>query len=210
MLAGGHRPDQPAPEVEKTAARILRLSEDVSRKGSGHRSHRHTRSLARFANDCRRRIGSGCLCPKAHQRRRAGRRSHDRRGAQDRARRAGRHVQRKSTPHLIEAKKQVVDAGLLGQSRPRRSLLLLSHAGQRESTRATCSGFSRLRTCGPGRLLASSLRSVSPPAVVAYFHGIRQRHRGRYVRAHVRHHALDARPRLAETSQASRGRDFRR
>ena len=42
-------------------------------------------------------------------------------------------TQRKSTPHLIDAKKQVVEAGLLGKDRPRRNLLLLPHARQRQS-----------------------------------------------------------------------------
>ena len=44
-------------------------------------------------------------------------------------------TQRKSTPHLIDAKKQVVEAGLLGKIGSCRDVLLLPHARERQSAR---------------------------------------------------------------------------
>ena len=75
------------------------------------------------------------------------------------ARKHGRVVQvgtqRKSTPHLIEAKKNVVAAGLLGKVASRGDLLLLSHAGERQPaasppcpTISTTKRGPALRRCG--------------------------------------------------------------
>ena len=60
-------------------------------------------------------------------------------------------TQRKSTPHLIEAKKNIVDAGLAGQGRPRGDVLLLPHAGQRQSAGRSPCPISSTTRCGPGR-----------------------------------------------------------
>ena len=106
-------------------------------------------------------------------------------------------TQRKSTPHLIDAKKQVVDAGPARQDRPRGHVLLLPHARQRQSARRARARFPRLRNVDRPRA-AAALRRPAAQALVAHVHGIRQRHRRRHVRAHVRHRALDARPRLAQ------------
>ncbi len=116
-------------------------------------------------------------------------------------------TQRKSTPHLIEAKKNIVEAGLLGKVSSRRDLLLLPHAGQRQSAAAAGPGLSGLRAVvGTGSV--PPIRWAAAPSLVAHVHGIRQRHRGRHVRAHAGHHALDARPGLAQTHLVGR-RDLR-
>ena len=60
-------------------------------------------------------------------------------------------TQRKSTPHLIDAKKQVVDGGPAGQDRPRRDVLLFPHAGQRQSSRSSPCRISSTTKCGPAR-----------------------------------------------------------
>ena len=54
-------------------------------------------------------------------------------------------TQRRSTPHLMEAREQIVRAGKARQSRARRDLLLLSHADHGESARHRASGEPRLR-----------------------------------------------------------------
>ena len=44
-------------------------------------------------------------------------------------------TQRRSTPHLIEARDTIINEGKLGQDRPGRDLLLLPHAGPRQPAR---------------------------------------------------------------------------
>ena len=48
------------------------------------------------------------------------------------------------------------------------------------------------------------LHQPGPSAKLARFHGVRQRHRRRHVHPHVRHDAVDARPRLAAARQFDR------
>ena len=59
--------------------------------------------------------GGGCLCAEADQRRRGRRRGDGGRGSAGTNRVVQVGTQRKSTPHLVECKKNVIDAGLLGQ-----------------------------------------------------------------------------------------------
>jgi spermidine synthase len=51
---------------------------------------------------------------------------------------------------------------------------------------------------------ANTLGAAAAPPLVAHIYRIRKRHHGRHVRAHVRHRALDARPRLAAAHQLKR------
>ena len=105
-------------------------------------------------------------------------------------------TQRRSTPHLIEARDRVISEGKLGKIGLRRNLLLLPHAGARESARREPARESRLRNVDrPGA--DAALQRARAPAELARVHGVRQRHRRRHVRPHARHGALDAGPRLA-------------
>ena len=111
-------------------------------------------------------------------------------------------TQRRSTPHLIEARDRIIKRGQARQDRPGRDLLLLPHAGRR-ATRPTRTPprLPRLRDVDrPGA--DAAVQRARPPAQLAGVHGIRQRHRRRHVHPHARHGPLDARPRLAEARSA--------
>ena len=54
-------------------------------------------------------------------------------------------TQRRSTPHLVEARDTIVKRREARQDRAGRGVLLLPHAGQRESARHDAAGESRLR-----------------------------------------------------------------
>ena len=54
-------------------------------------------------------------------------------------------TQRRSTPHLIEARDRIIKRGQARQDRPSRDLLLLPHAGARQSARHRAARASRLR-----------------------------------------------------------------
>ena len=110
-------------------------------------------------------------------------------------------TQRRSTPHLIEARDTVIKRGQARQNRARRDLLLLPHARDRDSARRRAAGESRLRDVDRPRADAA-LQQTRPSAQLARLHGVRQRHRRRHVRPHARHDALDARPRLAARASA--------
>ena len=113
------------------------------------------------------------------------------------------NMQRRSTPHLIEAKERVIQAGQAGQDRLRRDLLLLPHAGPRQPRRHDAAGVSGLRDVDRSGPDAAVLPDQSPPRL-AGFHGVRQRHHRRYVRAHARHGPLAARPGHADADQLRR------
>jgi hypothetical protein len=102
----------------------------LAEKDLGSRPDRLTGSLARIAHDCRGGVRGGCLCAEAI--------STDVLEGESMVAAARKHnkvvqvgTQRKSTPHLIEAKKQVIDAGLLGKIGQVDYVLLLSHACER-------------------------------------------------------------------------------
>ncbi len=106
-------------------------------------------------------------------------------------------TQRKSTPHLIEAKKKYSRCRPARQNIARGNVLLLPYARQRQSAGATCARFPGLRDVDrPGAF--APLRWIAARALVAYFPGIWQRHYGRYVHPHVRYGALDAETGLAQ------------
>ena len=112
-------------------------------------------------------------------------------------------TQRKSTPHLIEAKKQVVEAGLLGKIGHVEICCYYHMRANGNPPRRARARLPRLRDVDrPGA--AAALRRPAAHALVAHLHGIRQRHRGRHVRPHVRHGPLDARPGLAQAHQLRR------
>ena len=61
-------------------------------------------------------------------------------------------TQRRSTPHLVEAREKRHQGGQARQDRPRRGLLLLPHAGQRQPAGQQAAGVPRLRDVDrPGR-----------------------------------------------------------
>ena len=107
-------------------------------------------------------------------------------------------TQRRSTPHLIEARDRIIREGQARQDRPGRDLLLLPHAGPRESARHRPAGLPRLRNVdrpGPD----AAVQQAGPSARLAGVHGVRQRHRRRHVHPHARHGPLDARSGLARS-----------
>ena len=113
-------------------------------------------------------------------------------------------TQRRSTPHLIEARDKVIEGRAARQDRPGRDLLLLPHAGAREPARRGAAGEPRLRDVDrPGA--DAAVQQARPPAALAGVHGVRQRHRRRHVHPHARHGPLDARPRLAEADRSTGG-----
>ena len=108
-------------------------------------------------------------------------------------------TQRRSTPHLIEARDRIVERRQARQDRPRRDLLLLPHAGHAR-TRPTPAPPRQPRLRDVDRPRAdAALQRAGPPAALAGLHGVRQRHHGRHVHPHARHGALDARPGLAHS-----------
>ena len=60
-------------------------------------------------------------------------------------------TQRRSTPHLIEARDRIVREGKLGKVALRRDLLLLPHARQREPARRRAARTTSTTRCGPAR-----------------------------------------------------------
>ena len=111
-------------------------------------------------------------------------------------------TQRRSTPHLIEARDTIVKRGQARQDRP----------ASRSTATTTCGPAATRPTAAPpdyldyemwtGPAPDAAVRRAGPPARVAGVHGIRQRHRRRHVHPHARHGPLDARPRLAEARSA--------
>ncbi len=83
------------------------------------------------------------------------------------ARKHGRVVQvgtqRRSTPHLIEAQRPRHQGGQARQDRPRRDLLLLPHAGQRQPAGHDAAGPSRLRDVDRPRAPHAAVRRACVP-----------------------------------------------
>ena len=74
-------------------------------------------------------------------------------------------TQRRSTPHLIEARDRIIKRGQARQDRPRRDLLLLPHAGQRQPAGHARRPTTSTTRCGParprcGRTTRSSTRAA--------------------------------------------------
>ena len=113
------------------------------------------------------------------------------------------NMQRRSTPHLIEAIERVIKPGKLGKVAYAEICCYYHMRAGSNPAGHDAAGVPRLRDVDrPGPDAAVLLDQ--PPARLAGLHGVRQRHRRRYVRAHARHGPLDARPGLAETHQLLR------
>ena len=114
-------------------------------------------------------------------------------------------TQRRSTPHLIEARNDIVKSGKLGKVG---LVEIYCYYHMRNTTPVPDTtppdNLDYEMWTGPAPL--RPLQQAGPPARVARLHGIRQRDRRRHVRAHAGHDALDAGPGLPETGQLV-GRD---
>ena len=121
----------------------------LKEKRSRHRAGRHARSLARAADDRRRRGRapmSTCQKPISvdvveGQAMLAAARKHNR------VVQVG--TQRRSTPHLVEARDRDHQGRIAGQDRPGGGVLLLPHAGPRQSARFAAARSTSTTRCGP-------------------------------------------------------------
>ena len=112
-------------------------------------------------------------------------------------------TQRRSTPHLIEARDAIVRRASSARS-----------ASSRSTATTTCAHASNPPDAPPpGHLDYEMWTGPAPmrpynelvhPRQVAGVHGVRQRHRRRHVHPHARHGPLDAGPGLAEADQLAR------
>ena len=120
------------------------------------------------------------------------------------ARKYGRVVQigtqRRSTPHLIEAREQIIKAGKLGKV-GLVEICCYYHMRATDNPPDTAPPENLDYEMWTGPAPMRPVQSARPSAPLARFHGIRQRHRRRHVRPHARHDALDARSRLAHARQ---------
>ena len=112
-------------------------------------------------------------------------------------------TQRRSTPHLIEARDQIVKEGKLGKIG---LVEIYCYYHMRDETNppdtAPPDYLDYDMWTGPAPMRPYNSHRAS--ARLARLHGIRQRHRRRHVRPHARHDALDAGPRLAEAHRIDR------
>ena len=112
-------------------------------------------------------------------------------------------TQRRSTPHLIEARDRIVREGKLGKIGLVEIYCYYHMRARDEPARHRAARVPRLRNVDrPGA--DAAVQRDRPSARLAGVHGIRQRHRGRHVHSHARHGPLDARPRLAEADRLDR------
>ena len=113
-------------------------------------------------------------------------------------------TQRRSTPHLIEARDTIVKEGKLGKIGLVEIYCYYHMRATREPAGHEAAGEPRLRNVDrPGA--DAAVQQAGPSARLAGLHGVRQRHRRRHVHPHARHGALDARPGLAEDASAPAG-----
>ena len=106
-------------------------------------------------------------------------------------------MQRRSTPHLIEARDRIFKEGKLGKVGLVEIYCYyhMRHSGNPPDT-APPDYLDYEMWTGPAPLRPYNAHRAS--ARLAGVHGVRQRHHGRHVRPHARHGPLDARPGLAE------------
>ena len=162
MLAAAADMVAAAPAIEEEAADLRRLPGDAEGEGPGHRAGRHARPLACPADDRGRRGRRGCLRQKPI--------SVDVVEGQAMVAAARKHkrvvqvgTQRRSTPHLVEARDRHHQGRQAREDRPRRDLLLLPHAVARQPRRRRAAGVSRLRNvdrpgADDGRTIRWSIR----------------------------------------------------
>ena len=113
-------------------------------------------------------------------------------------------TQRRSTPHLIEARDRIIREGKLG----RIGLVEIycyyhMRAGGNPPDTPPPDYLDYEMWTGPGAHAA--VQPDGPSAGLAGVHGVRQRHRRRHVRPHVRHGPLDARTWAGRSAIASTG-----
>ena len=163
MLAEAAEHGRRAAELEEDAAHLRRLPRDAQGEGPRHRPGRHARPLARPADDRRRaRPGPTSTCrSRSAWTWSKGRRCSPPPASTSRVVQVG--TQRRSTPHLIEARDRDHRGGQARQDRPRRDLLLLPHAGQRQPAGHRRRRSTSTTRCGParprcGRTTSSSTR----------------------------------------------------
>ena len=165
-----------------------------------HRAHRHARSLARAADD----RGGQVRRWTSGSRSRSASTSSKAQAMLAAARKYKRVVQvgmqRRSTPHLVDARDRVIREGRLGTIGLVEIYCYYHMRATREPARLGAARESRLRDVDrPGA--DAPLQLARAPAQLARVHGVRQRHRRRHVRAHARHGALDDGPRHARAHQ---------
>ena len=200
---GGCRRSRGDPSgLEEAAAHVFRLPRDAEGGRPRCRADRHARPLARAPDDRGGAVGLDVWVQKPisvdvveGQAMLAAARKYKR------VVQVG--MQRRSTPHLVTRARPRHPRRTARHGRSRRDLLLLPHAGDRESSRHAAAGVSRLRDVDRAGADAAVQRARAP-AQLARVHGVRQRHRRRHVRAHARHGALDAGPRHAGAHQLPR------
>ncbi len=114
-------------------------------------------------------------------------------------------TQRRSTPHLFEAR-ELIQEGRLGRIGLGGDLLLRPARHQQPARRAAA-GDPRLRDVDrPGA--DAAVQQDHPPRQLAQLHGIRQRHHRRHGHPHDRHGALDDGPGLAQADFSSTGGNY--
>ena len=110
-------------------------------------------------------------------------------------------MQRRSTPHLVEARDRVIKEGKLGKIGLVEIYCYYHMRARRiRPTRRRPSNLDYEMWTGPAPM--RPYNTLVHPAQLARVHGVRQRHRRRHVHPHARHGALDARPRHAEARSA--------
>ena len=95
-------------------------------------------------------------------------------------------TQRRSTPHLIEARDRIIREGKLGKIGLVEIYCYYHMRDQRQSARHRPARLPRLRDVDRPRADAA-VQLAGASARLAGVHGIRQRHRRRHVHPHVRH-----------------------
>ena len=112
-------------------------------------------------------------------------------------------TQRRSTPHLVEAKEQFVDTGRSGRSAWWRSIAItICGPPANPPDTAPPANLDYEMWTGPAPMRPYC--SLMHPRTLASVHGIRQRHRGRHGDPHVRHDALDAEAGMARACDLDR------
>ncbi len=113
------------------------------------------------------------------------------------------NMQRRSTPHLVEARERIIKEGKLGKI-AYVEICCYYHMRARGNPPDTDPPEHLDYEMWTGPAPMRPYNSNRPPARLAGVHGIRQRHRRRHVRAHARHGPLDARSGLAQAHQLLR------
>ena len=112
-------------------------------------------------------------------------------------------TQRRSTPHLIEARDRIIREGKLGKIGLVEIYCYYHMRASGNPPDTDPAREPRLRDVDRPRPDAA-VQPDRPPPELAGVHGVRQRDRRRHVHPHARHGPLDARPGLAEADRLDR------